>query len=306
MPKTWPHRIKQQILRGGIRVGLSGIRFLVRALPRKVGVSLGGYLGTVAFYLLSSERGRALKHIRLALGEIYSLQEQLHIIKTSFKNLGKSLFEVLYLSRLTRDEISQLVIFEGEDCLKNAAEQGHGVIYVTGHLGNWELEAAALAMRFQFAAVAAPIYDPWMEKVMIQIRNTYSTETIIRGYPGALRRLLSLLKSGGVVGILIDQDAQTDGVYVPFFGRPAYTPSGAAAVALRTGAAVVLGFILRQPNNQHRLVVKGPLRLIQTGNRDADIEANTATFTEMIEQVIRNYPEQWVWMHNRWKTVKGN
>lgn len=306
MPKTRFDRIKQRILRKGIRVGLCGLMLLCRILPLHTGVAVGGLLGWMAFYVLGKERHRALKHIQLALGDIYPLGERRRIIKSSFQNLGKSLFEILYLSRLSRDGLNQLVRIEGEDCLKKAIAQGHGVIFVTGHLGNWELGPAAVAMRVQLAGVAAPIYDSWIEKLIIRIREVHGVETIVRSHSHAIRRLLSILRAGGAIGILIDQDIRTDGVFVPFFGRPAYTPTGPAALALRTGAAVVIGFIIRLPDNSHRLMVKGPLKLIQTGNREADIQENTANFSRYIEQFIRNYPEQWVWMHKRWKTVKGN
>ena len=101
--------------------------------------------------------------------------------------------------------------------------------------------------------------------------------------------------------MLIDQDTKVPGVFVDFFGRKAYTPSGAASIAMRTGAPVLMGFIKRLTDNTHKIQIKEPLRLINSGNKDADIEANTALFTKMIESEIKKDPDQWVWMHNRWK-----
>lgn len=273
----------------------------------RAGVALGKYLGWTFFYLLSKERNRALQNIRFALGDVYSLEQCRRIIKNSFENLGKSAFEVLCLSWLTPIEISRLVSIEGEEYLKDAVSQGHGVIFVTGHLGNWEMGAASLAKLYHPTAIlAAPVYDPQLEEVIVKIRRTHSIETFVRGNPGSIRRLLSTLREKGVVVLAIDQDTRVDGVFVPFFGREAYTPAGAAALALRTGAAVVIGFSLRMSDDRHRVVIQGPLDIVRTGDREADIKTNTARFTEMIERFIRNHPDQWVWMHKRWKTVKSN
>jgi len=304
MPKTWQGRLKQRILRAGIRIGLAGLRGLALFLPRRIGVRLGGWLGGLAFLILQKERYRALKHIRLALGNECEPDEQVRIIKESFSNLGKNLLEVLKLPRLTRAEVDRMVEISGEECLKEAITPGRGVIFITGHLGNWELLAVAVAMRFPLSVVAAPIYDPQLEEVMVRLRKAHSIETVIRGQPHSLRLLLTMLQKGGVVGMLIDQDTRVDGIVVPFFGHGAYTPTGPAILALRTGAAVVIGHIYRQPDNRHKIIIQGPLNLITTGDREADIQANTARFTQVIEEFVRDHPEQWVWMHERWKTVK--
>jgi Kdo2-lipid IVA lauroyltransferase/acyltransferase len=307
MAKTWLGRTKQRILRKFIRVGLSGFELLVKTIPRHAGVTLGGYLGWMAFYFLRRERQRALSHIQLALDDLYQPEQYRKIIKTSFQNLGKNLLEVLYLPRLTPAEIDQMVSIEGEDCLKKARSMGRGVIFVTGHIGSWEIGAASLARRYHPTVIlAAPIYDLRLEEIMVGIRKIHQIETIVRGQNNAHRRLLSTLREGGVVVLAIDQDTRVDGVFVPFFGREAYTPAGAALLALRTGAAVVIGFSLRQRDGRHRVVIQGPLKLIETGDKKADIRTNTARFTEVIEQFIRDYPDQWIWMHDRWKTAKSN
>jgi KDO2-lipid IV(A) lauroyltransferase len=231
----------------------------------------------------------------------YTPDEQARIIKASFQNQGKNLVEVLQLSRSTPSQIHSMVSFEGEGCLKEAADRGRGVIFVTAHLGNWELMAVAVAMRFPLSVVAAPIYDPKIEEIMVGLRKTYSIETVVRGQPHSLRRLLTALKNRGVVGMLMDQDTRVDGAFVPFFGREAYTPIGPASLALRTGAAVVTGFIIRLPDHRHRIVVRGPVELTQTGDRKSDIQANTDRFTQAIEGFVRAFPDQWIWMHERWK-----
>jgi Kdo2-lipid IVA lauroyltransferase/acyltransferase len=307
MAKTWLGRTKQRILRKIIRIGLSGLLVLVRIIPRHVGVRLGGYLGWMSFYFFVRERQRALRHIRQALEDVYQPKQRSQIIKVSFQNLGKNLLELLYLSRLTPSEIDQMVSVEGENYLKDAYRRGRGVIFITGHIGNWEIGAASLAKHYHPTVIlATPIYDPHLEEVMVRIRRTHMIETIVRGQSNALRRLLATLREGGVVVLAIDQDTRVDGVFVPFFGRDAYTPAGPVTLALRTGAAVVIGFSLRQSDGSHKVILQAPLDLIRSGDNKADIQANTARFTGVIEQFIRDYPEQWIWMHERWKTVKSN
>ncbi len=307
MAKSWLKRTRQRIVRKFIQTLLKGLLLSIGMLPRRTGVALGGILGRTAFHLLPRERRRALKHINLALGAIIQPVQQQRIIKSCFQNLGKSLFEVLYLSRWTDSEIGRMVEIDGEQYLKEAMNRGRGVIFITGHLGNWELGAARLARQYHpTAIVAAPMYDSRVEELMVGVRQSHAIETIVRDHPNALRRLLAKLRQGGVLVLAIDQDTRTDGVFVPFFGREAYTPSGAAVLALRTGAAVVIGFSLRLPDERHRVVIRKPLDLIRTGDPSTDVRTNTARFTEIIEQFIRDYPEQWVWMHERWKTVKSS
>ena len=307
MAKTWLGQTQQRILRKLIRIGLSGFQLLVKITPRQTGVRLGGYLGWMSFYFFGRERQRALKHIQLALEDTYQPKQRRQIIKISFQNLGKNLLEVLYLSRLTPTEIDRMVSVEGENYLKDAYSRGRGIIFITGHIGCWEMGATLLAKRYRPTVIlAAPIYDPHLEEVMVRIRRTHGIETIVRGQSNALRRLLATLQEGGVVVLAIDQDTRVDGVFVPFFGREAYTPAGPATLALRTGAALVIGFSLRQWDGRHKVMIQAPLDLIRTGDHKADIKANTARFTGVIEQFIRDYPDQWVWMHERWKTVKSN
>ena len=294
----------QQLLRFFLWAGLVGLRAAFRWMPRRLGLKLCAGLGATAYFLLRSERRKALLHLRWAFEEERGVEARRRIALESFRNLGRTFFEVLTLDRLSRNDVDRLVKFEGEDALKAAAAHGRGVIFVTGHIGNWELLGLAVAMRYPLAVVAAPIYDPRVEALMVRLRAAHGVETLVRDAPGSLRRLLATLRKGGVVGILIDQDTKTDGVFVPFFGREAYTPTGAARLALRTGAAVVVGFLIREGRDRHRGVIRGPLILHASGNMDRDVRDQTARFTKIIEDQIRETPEQWVWMHERWRTSK--
>jgi Kdo2-lipid IVA lauroyltransferase/acyltransferase len=307
MPKSRWGRIRQKFVRRFILIVLKGLMVAVRLLPQATARSLGGSLGGAAFYLLATERHRGLRQIEAAMKDSMDEEQRRETVRSSFRNLGKSLFEVLCLSRMTQAEVERSVEIEGEKSLKEAKERGQGVIFVTGHLGNWEIGAASLSRRYHpTAIVAAPIYDSRIEALMTGVRKRHGIETIVRNEPRALRRILSSLRSGGVVVFAIDQDTRADGVFVPFFGRQAYTPAGPATLALRTGAAVVMGFSLRLPDDRHRVVIIGPMDLVRTGHPAEDVRENTARFSEVIERYVREHPDQWVWMHKRWKTVESH
>ena len=306
MARTPLGRQAQKLLRFSLWAALAGLRFLSRWIPWSPGLAFGGWLGAIAYVILRTERRKALHHLQQALAGERSPEECRRIAFQSFRNLGRTFFEVLNLDRLKREDLDRLVRFEGEESLKAAASLGRGVIIVGGHVGNWELFALAVAMRYPLAVVAAPIYDPRVEEIMVRLRAAHGIETLVRNRPGALKRLITMLRRGGVVGLLIDQDTKTDGVFVPFFHREAYTPTGAASLAFRTGASVAVGFIVREGRGRHRVVICGPLTLSRSGDLDRDVRDQTARFTKMIEDQIRRTPEQWIWMHRRWRrTGKG-
>ena len=295
-------RTGQRLIRNVIVWGVAALRSGAGILPWNAGVALGGRLGAWAFALLPSARRRALTHLITAFPSGMSDAARRRIARLSFANLGRSLFELLMLSSHPRTPIERLCTVEGEDCLKTALAVGRGVIFLTGHLGNWELMAALVTRRgYPASVVATPLYDPRLDRLLVDARAAQGVHTISRGSPSSAKHLLSCLRRNAILGMLIDQDTDVEGVFVPFFGRPAHTPAGAATLALKTGAAVVFGFILRDGGHRHRLIIRGPVELIRTGDHVRDVSENTALFTREIERAIRAYPEQWVWMHNRWK-----
>jgi len=274
------------------------VRLLSRIVPYRPGVRVGGCLGLLAYYLLKRERNRALAHLK----SVYKHKDDAwirRIARRTFIHLGKSLLEVMLMNSR---RLADTVHFEGFENLRKAVEQGRGVVYVTGHIGNWELMGGAVAAAFSLSVVAAPIEPDEVNDMIVGLRAGMGVRTILRSRPGASRELIRVFKENRILGILIDQDTDVEGAFVDFMGRPAWTPTAAASMAIKFNAPVVFGFVQRGRDNRHTITVEGPLELIRTGDTGKDIVANTALFTQKIEDCIQRNPEQWVWMHRRWRS----
>jgi KDO2-lipid IV(A) lauroyltransferase len=273
------------------------IFLLSRPLPYFFGVSAGGLIGLLGYYILPRERNRALTHLKLA----FSDKSDAWIRRTArrcFMHLGKSMLEAMLI---TPRRLSSVAALKGLDNLEKAIGRGRGVIYFTGHIGNWELSGGVLASKFPLSVVAAPLEPEPLNDLVLKLRARAGIQIILRGRPGASRELIRVFKENRILGLLIDQDTDVDGAFVDFMGRPAWTPTAAASMAIKFNAPVVFGYAQRDRNNRHTVTIEGPLELIRTGNDEKDIIANTALFTKKIEECIMRNPEQWVWMHRRWR-----
>lgn len=297
--------LSKRITRTVLFFVLRGIALICRYLPWRLGVQIGGFLGSISFYVLRRERRRSYDSLQIAFGSGISKQALTAIAKKNFRNLGKGLIEVLNLQYLNHEKLDSLVSIEGEEYLKKAEALGKGTILITGHIGNWELMAAILSMRgYRLNVIAAPLYDPRIDEWIILLRSKFNVETISRGSPSSSRKILGVLRKREILGLLIDQDTRVEGVFVNFFNKKAYTPSGAAQLALKSNATTMMCFVTRLPGDRHRITIEKPISLFRSESREKDIEVNTALFTERIEEHIKQYPDQWVWMHRRWKTKR--
>ena len=280
---------------------LKVISWISRFLPWRLGVALGSGIGLLFFLASRRYRMLAFENYKIAFGLDQIDPSSHEIIKRSFRNLGKSLVEILTLQHLTPSRFNSLILWEGEEYLKQA--EGEGIVLITGHIGNWELMGAALATRgYRLHAIAAPLYDARINQFIINLRARFNVGTINRGTPSSSRKILEILRKKEILALLIDQDTRVNGVFVPFFNKKAYTPTGAAQLALRSNAKTVVAFITRLSDGRHRITIQKPLTLFRTGDVKQNIAVNTALFTVQLEQHIRTHPDQWVWMHRRWKT----
>jgi len=273
----------------------------IQLIPLRLASSLGASLGGLAFSLAGKERRKALVSLATAFPEKSEAERQA-LARATFRHLGSVGMELVRICAFDPRR-KEFVEFDDESraALKNALARGKGVVFVTGHIGNWELLARFITQEgFQVSVVGKETSDPRTTKLLEDFRLSGGMRVIWRGHEGAAKQLLRTLKSNSILGILIDQDTRVQSVWVPFFGKPAKTPRAAADLVLRTGAAPILGFCTREGPLKYRITI----RELSTpeGRDEAAVEKLTADFTRGIEAQIRAHPEQWVWMHERWKS----
>lgn len=260
----------------------------------------GAWLGHVGFVFARAERRKTLEHLELAFPE-KSADERLRIGRASFSHLVQCVAE-LVCARQIDAQLDAWVEWPAADraVLDAALARGKGVVFVSGHIGHWELTARGVTARgYAGATIAREASDPRTTKLIERLRASGNTSTIWRGHPGAAKAMLKALRAGKILGLLIDQDTKVQSVFVPFFGRLASTPRAAADLALRTNAALIIGTCPRVGPSKYRLTLE-EVPLPSTDD-EATVVALTAELTRRLELVIRKYPEQWVWMHERWK-----
>ncbi|HVT01941.1 MAG TPA: lysophospholipid acyltransferase family protein [Thermoanaerobaculia bacterium] len=269
---------------------------MARRLPLSLGRGAGSSLGLLAHAVVRRERAKALRNIAVAFPEKTD-RERRRIIRDTFIHLGRSLFEICWLPNLNAPRMSRSTTFEGLENMKAAVAEKRGVVLFTGHCGNWEWMAAAIALSgFDMNVIARELYDPRINDFVVKSRAQFGVRSIGRGSSASAREILQTLKGGSILGVLIDQNIKAEGAEVPFFGKPAFTPTGPAKLAIRAGAVAIAGFIERQGDRQ---IVRFESPVITS--RSDDAVALTTQMTSAIENHIRRVPSQWVWMHDRWK-----
>ena len=269
-----------------------------RRLSRAVGIGLG-----LAVYLVHARLRRVgMRNLALAFPEKTEL-ERARILRGVFISLGRQLAEVCQFPKYTLENVEQVVVYDGLENYERAYARGKGVLFLTAHFGAWELSAFAHSLHGHWLhVVMRPMDNPYLDRLIQSYRTMHGNKTV--GKDDFVRGLLAAMKAGEIVGILMDTNmTPPQGVFVNFFGIPACTASGLARIALRTDAAVVPGFtIWDEALGKYRLRFDPAVELVRTGELEADIVANTQTFTKVIEDYVRKYPEQWLWVHRRWKT----
>lgn len=268
-----------------------------RRIPLQLGRVFGRALGSLAYAVAVRERRKALKHIAIAFPQWDDARRR-DTIRKMFRHLGMSLFEIAWMPNMDVATRDRLTVIEGAEPLLRLIDQGRGVVVFTAHCGNWEWMSYAVGLWGRPTTVLQRERDaPEMNRWITEHRARSGVRTIDRGSSAAGRELIQSLRRGGILAFLIDQNLRTDSVQVPFFGRNALTPIGPAKLAIRTESVVVDILIERLPDGRHRLKVGVPLET----KRDDDPVALTARMTRIIEDQIRRVPEQWVWMHDRWR-----
>lgn len=305
----WRRALRRGIKRAKRRLVALGARGLARALcllPVAAAVRVGAFAGRVAFHLARSDRRRAIAQLQEALG--LEAPEAAQVAKRVFQNTGRGAAELAVSPRI---DLARYVELPGDAValLQGALRDGRGAIFVSAHLGAFELLAQRVARAgFDAATLAKPTSNPFLAEWLVERRRRGGVETVNRGDPSGARRMLSALRRGALLGVLVDQDTRVDSVFVPFFGRLAKTPIAPAELALRLRVPVLAGFIRRRPGGGHTIRVERLELDDLAGARRPSAEAiteATARITRVIERAIRDSPDEWVWFHARWRTSPG-
>ncbi len=277
----------------------------VAVLPRRLATSAGAILGRVVYVLWRSRRSMALRNIAgaVARSSLATSRPPETIAGACFENLGRSFAEIAKIYCGFGSSVLQSVSIIGIDRYQAALAKGRGVLFITGHCGNWELLAMAAARAIgEIHVVARPLDVPLLNRLAERARQRYGNRVIYK--KGALKRIISVLRNNGTVGVLIDQSViRPEGLLIDFLGKKAYTMKMPAMISRKTGAAVLPVFIHRE-DSSHVIEIGKEIPSDSSAGTDMAILHDTARFSRAVEEYVRQYPEEWLWIHHRWKRVK--
>lgn len=290
-------RVKYQLIFWFVKVLI-----FISTLPSREGwLRFCGWLGMVYYSFSKTTANLARHHLRMAF-PTKPVEEVNHLSKNVFRYLGKNAGDILRASTITNlADLEKILTTHGFENFERARANGRGVVFLTAHLGAFDLQITNMALRgLNPNIIGTPLKDERLNNLLWQYRNQHGAIPIARGKETF--RMIKVLKSGGSVALLIDQDTKVKSTFVNFFGMPASTPVGATILAMKTGAAIVPTYVyLDDDGMQHmHILPEVPMRI--SDNEEMDVVYNTQVLTTLIEDWIRKYPEQWVWMHERWKT----
>jgi len=273
----------------------------IKLLPFPLAVRFGGFLGSLAYKIDKRHQGITRDNLRSSFKD-KPPEEIERIALAVFRNFGYSIIEFIRSGRYGKKPLEHFFDIRNYESYQRALDKKRGLLLLTGHCGSWELLAMAQSIRKPpIGIVARPLDNPYLEGAVSGVRTRYGNYLI--GKSGGMKDILRALSQNSAVGILLDQNVTArEGVFVDFFGRPACTNKGLALIAARTKSPVVPAFIRRVGIDRHVIHIGEEIPLIETGDKEADIIANTQAYTRAIEDFIREYPDQWFWMHRRWKS----
>lgn len=286
------------------KVEFYAVSFLIAVLniiPYRLALLLGDIIGFLAFSIIRIRRKVTLDNLRMSFGDKYSEREYIRIGARSYRNIGRGFVEYGLFPSLSKKDLSRFVTIEGEENLANIKASGKGAVLVTGHFGSWELMGAFLSRRgWPIDYLVGEQHNLLVNDLMNSHRRIFDIGLIEMGV--AARGVFKAVKNGRMVCMLSDQDAGDDGAVVEFLGRPASTPKGPAAFAIKTGVPLGLGFIIRKGKRQ-TVIIEPPVEFTPSGNKEEDIKNLTQMYTSVLEKYVREYPDHWFWPHRRWKST---
>ncbi len=276
--------------------------FFINLLPEGVALWIGRQLGNLMYLLDIEHRKVALANLNIAFGQDKTEEEKRSIAKKCFRNLGMMAIEFFRIPKMDLETYQRKVAVEGLDQALKVLDEKRGALLLLGHFGNWELMALmSKVIDRPILAIAKLIKNnPRLERWIIESREKIGLEIIPPR--NATPKVLQALSQNQIVAVLFDQRGRrSKGIWADFFGRKVPTTPGLATMALKSGAPVIPVFMVREGFQRHRLIIREPLQLITTGHFKQDVEANTQLFNQVLESIIRQYPDQWLWIHRRFE-----
>lgn len=275
--------------------------FIFRVMPLSWLRHFAEFVSRRVYNIAAKSREQALTNLERVYGNEKTPEEREAMAQCVFSEMIRSFFDYVAFSKLTdKKRFFSLVEVEGEEHLRSAYEKGKGVICLIPHLSSWEFAAITPPMLgYETSAASKAMKMKMLEKRMVRFRQRRGMKNITR--EGSYEKLINVLGKGECLIMMIDQDTKVKGVFVDFMGIPAYTPLGVSRLALETGALVVPMVMTRKEDGNYRFIIYPELPVVKTGDMEMDLYENTRRQTKVMEEMVRTYPTQWVWMHSRWQ-----
>ncbi|NNE43011.1 MAG: lysophospholipid acyltransferase family protein [Gemmatimonadetes bacterium] len=274
---------------------------IARGLPRGLALRVFAGIAALVHRLDHAAVRRSLEHLRIAGFRPTDDPAREEIVRAMFRASGRNAVDLLRMSGFTPEELRALVRFDGLEHLREALARGRGVVALSAHFGNWEMLAAGLAANgIPVTIVARKIFDERSNRVLNSWRRACGVRVVTR--QKGLFPAVSALRQGDMVGTLVDQDTGGPSIFADFFGRSAKTPRAPFLLARRTGAAMIPMWIRLDEDGVHRATIRPPLEPARAATLEQGLRADVERWHRILEEAIREHPEQWVWHHRRWKT----
>ncbi len=282
---------------------IKSILLIVKIFPWAWTSYICGQMGKLAYYLIKEERIKTISNLTIAYGSKKNESEIKQMAKEVFENLGRAAAEAAIKLRITdKEKYFKNVEVVGLEHAQQAFQRGKGVLNIVPHIGCWEAASKAYQLLgFPAGAVAKPLKNEMLNHWVMKNRETNGFKIFPRGT--TYKTLLLHLKDNNSLGMLMDQDTSVKGVFTEFYGKPAYTSIGTAMLALDSDASVFVASYVRTEGHNFKFIFDEPMEVIRTGDRKEELQLNSEQFQKAVEKQIKNYPTQWTWMHERWKTT---
>jgi KDO2-lipid IV(A) lauroyltransferase len=282
---------------------LKSAMFFIRLMPRSLAHKIGVIFAVFAYYFVPVRKKHIIDMLTLSFPE-KTPKEIKSVTKEIYVNFAGTFIDIMFFPAMSGEEIKNLMFLdaEGEEIFAKVHSKGKGAILMSAHFGNWELTALSFSKRYPMSVIVAKQSNGLVDKLMNEIRTKQGFHAIYKDPPGtAFRNVMKALRNNEFVAVLSDQDAGKQGVFIPFFGRPASTPKGAAIFALKAKCPIVTAFGVRQKDGSMKMKI-GQIPLPDTGNEEEDIKTINGIYYGQLEAAVREHPGQWFWFHKKWKT----